>query len=166
MTTLDKIETAWAEVDAENDMVLTFMDEQLAETSGFLIVFTRVFGFLGLIAASIACLGLLGMAVFNAETRTIEIGIRKAVGASVSNLIMILSKSYVKWISIAGVLGGALAYLVLQSLILPEIHYHVNVGLLEVLSALLILLSLAVLAVGSQTWKAARANPVDALRYE
>ena len=166
VTTLDKIETAWAEVDAENDMVLTFMDEQLAETSGFLIIFTRVFGFLGLIAASIACLGLLGMAVFNAETRTKEIGIRKAVGASVSNLIMILSKSFVKWISIAGVLGGTLAYLVLQSLVLPEIHYHVNVGLLEVLSALLILLSLAILAVGSQTWKAARANPVDALRYE
>lgn len=166
VTTVNKIEAAWAEVDAENDLALSLMDEQLAETSSFLITFTRVFGFLGFIAASIACLGLLGMAVFNAETRTKEIGIRKAVGATVNQLIMILSKSFVKLIAIAGILGGVLAYLVLQNLVLPEIHYHVNVGLLEVLSALFILLSLALLAIGSQTWRAARANPVEALRYE
>jgi len=166
ITTVNKIEEAWAAVDKENDLALSFLDEQLNETSNFLIIFTRVFGFLGFIAASIACLGLLGMAVFNAETRIKEIGIRKAVGATVSHLIMILSKSFIKLIVLAGILGGALAYLLLQKLVLPEIHHHVNVGLIEVLSALFILFSLALLAVGSQTWKAASQNPVDALRYE
>lgn len=166
VSTINKIEAAWEEVDAENELVLSSLDQQLSETSSFLIIFTRVFGFLGFIAASIACLGLLGMAVFNAETRTKEIGIRKAVGATVSHLVVILSKSFMRLIAIAGIFGGALAYLVLQNLVLPEIHYHVNVGVLEVLSALMILSGLAILAIGSQTWRAARANPVEALRYE
>ena len=142
------------------------MDAHLEENNSFLLVFMNVFGFLGFIAASIACLGLLGMAVFNAETRTKEIGIRKAVGATVSNLVLILSKSFIRLILLSGVVGGLLAYVFLSNVILAQIHYHVSIGALEILSAVFILFGLAVLAVGSQIWRAARANPVEALRYE
>ena len=164
--TIDKIEKAWRVVDEETELEVKFLDQELEETNAFLIIFVRVFGFLGLIAASIACLGLLGMAVFTAETRIKEIGIRKTVGASIGNLIMILSKSYIKIVAISGIIGGFIAYLVLQKLILAQIHYHVSVGIFEILSATLILLSLAILAVGSQIWKAAKRNPVESLRYE
>lgn len=166
LSTLTKIEKAWASIDEESEASLQFLDDQLEEASGFLLIFTRVFGFLGLIAASIACLGLLGMAVFNAESRVKEIGIRKAVGATVSNLIMILSKSFISLILIAGVTGALIAYLVLDKLILAQIHYRVGVGFLDMFIAMAILFSLAFLAVVSQTWKAAKTNPVESLRYE
>lgn len=166
INTLDKIEKAWEKVDEDAALEARFLDAELEEVNGFLLVFVRVFGFLGIIAASIACLGLLGMAVFNAESRTKEIGVRKAVGASVGQLIMILSKSFMKLIGLAGIFGGLVAYFLLEKVVLAQTYYHVNVGILEVLSAALVLFGLAILAVGSQTWKAARANPVDSLRYE
>jgi ABC-type antimicrobial peptide transport system permease subunit len=166
VNTLSKIEQAWEKVDEDTALETKFLDAALEEVNGFLLVFVRVFGFLGIIAASIACLGLLGMAVFNAESRTKEIGVRKAVGASVGNLIMILSKSFIKLIGLSGIFGGLIAYFLLEKVVLAQTYYHVNVGILEVLSAVVVLFGLAILAVGSQTWRAARANPVDSLRYE
>lgn len=166
LNTLTKIEQAWEKIDEDAALEAKFLDAELEEVNGFLLVFVRVFGFLGFIAASIACLGLLGMAVFNAESRTKEIGVRKAVGASIGNLIMILSKSFMKLIALSGIFGGLIAYLLLEKVVLAQTYYHVNVGILEVLSAAMVLFGLAILAVGSQTWKAARANPVDSLRYE
>lgn len=166
INTLSKIEQAWGKVDEDTALEAKFLDAELEEVNGFLLIFVRVFGFLGIIAASIACLGLLGMAVFNAESRTKEIGVRKAVGASVGNLIMILSKSFIKLIGLAGIFGGLVAYFLLEKVVLAQTYYHVNVGILEVLSALLALFGLAILAVGSQTWRIARTNPVDSLRYE
>ncbi len=164
--TIDKLETAWDVVDSETELEVKFLDQELEESNAFLVIFVRVFGFLGFIAASIACLGLLGMAVFNAETRIKEIGIRKAVGASIGNLVMILSKTFIRLISISGIVGSFLAYLVLDKLVLAQIHYRVSIGVLEIMTAIVILFSLAILAVGSQTWKAARRNPVESLRYE
>lgn len=165
-STLGKIEQAWGKIDEDTQLEAKFLDAELEETNGFLLIFVRVFGFLGFIAASIACLGLLGMAVFNAESRTKEIGVRKAVGASVTNLIMILSKSFMKLIALSGIFGGLIAYFLLEKVVLAQTYYSVNVGILEVLSAAMVLFGLAILAVGSQTWRAARANPVDSLRYE
>lgn len=164
--TLDKIEQVWAQVDKETPLNARFLDKELEEVNSYLLIFVSVFGFLGVIAASIACLGLLGMAVFNAESRTKEIGVRKAVGASIGNLIMILSKSFIKLILLSGILGSIIAYLLLENVLLAQTYYHVNVGILEILSALATLVGLAALAVGSQTWRAARANPVSLLRYE
>ncbi len=166
INTLSKIEQAWEKVDEDTALEAKFLDAELEEVNGFLLIFVRVFGFLGIIAASIACLGLLGMAVFNAESRTKEIGVRKAVGASVGNLIMILSKSFIKLIALSGIFGGLIAYFLLEKVVLAQTYYSVNVGVLEVLSAAMVLFGLAILAVGSQTWRAARANPVDSLRYE
>ncbi|GAB5523325.1 MAG: ABC transporter permease [Roseivirga sp.] len=166
VNTLGKIEQAWEKVDEDAALEAKFLDAELEEVNGFLLIFVRVFGFLGVIAASIACLGLLGMAVFNAESRTKEIGVRKAVGASIGNLIMILSKSFMKLIALSGIFGGLIAYFLLEKVVLAQTYYSVNVGILEVLSAAMVLFGLAILAVGSQTWRAARANPVDSLRYE
>ncbi|MBO3698178.1 ABC transporter permease [Roseivirga sp. E12] len=162
----DKIEKAWTAVDEETELELKFLDQELEESNAFLMIFVRVFGFLGLVAVSIACLGLLGMAVFTAETRVKEIGIRKAIGASVNQLIYTLSKSYLFLIIISGFVGGTLAYILLQKVILPEIHHHVNVGFFEFAIAIGMLFLLALLAIGSQTWRAASRNPSESLRSE
>nr|WP_255552028.1 FtsX-like permease family protein [Roseivirga sp. E12] len=106
------------------------------------------------------------MAVFTAETRVKEIGIRKAIGASVNQLIYTLSKSYLFLIIISGFVGGTLAYILLQKVILPEIHHHVNVGFFEFAIAIGMLFLLALLAIGSQTWRAASRNPSESLRSE
>jgi len=121
-----------------------------------------IFTFLGLF---IACLGLLGLASFAAQSRIKEIGIRKILGASVAGIVFMLSKQFTKWVLMANIIAWPVAYFAMHSW-LQGFAYRVNIGILTfVLSALMALL-IALLTVSYQAIKAAVANPVDALRYE
>jgi putative ABC transport system permease protein len=125
----------------------------------------RIFTCFTVLAIFIACLGLFGLASFTAEKRTKELGIRKALGASVSEIIWLLSKEFTKWVLVANFIAWPLAYLAMNKW-LQNFAYRINIGLgAFVLSAWLALL-IALLTVGFQSIRAARANPVDALRYE
>ena len=117
------------------------------------------------IAIFVACLGLFGLVAFTAERRTKEIGIRKVLGASVSGIVMLLSKDFVKLVLIANVIAWPIAYWAMRDW-LANFAYRINLDWqIFALSGGLALV-VAVLTVGYQAWKAARANPVDALRYE
>lgn len=130
-------------------------DEQVGSIFG-------IFTFLGLF---IACLGLLGLASFTAESRTKEIGIRIILGASVAGIVFMLSKQFTKWVLLANIIAWPVAYFAMHSW-LQGFAYRVNIGILTfVLSAVMALL-IALLTVGYQAIKAAIANPVDSLRYE
>ena len=130
-------------------------DEQVGSIFG-------IFTFLGL---SIACLGLLGLASFTAESRIKEIGIRKILGASIAGIVFMLSKQFTKWVLLANIIAWPVAYFAMHSW-LQGFAYRVNIGILTfVLSAVMALL-IALLTVGYQTIRAAVANPADTLRYE
>jgi len=165
-TTFSKLESAWKTVDEDQKMQAKFLDQELQDLFGLFLIFMKVLGFLGVVAISIACLGLLGMAIFNVETRVKEIGVRKAIGASVKNLVITLSKSYLFLVIIAALLGSFASYFVYEGLFLSQIHNNVGLGTVDFLQSILVLLGLSALAVGSQTWRAARANPVQSLRNE
>ena len=146
-------------------MNVKFIDAQLDETSNFLLVFTRVFGFLGLIAASIACLGLLGMAVFNAETRTKEIGIRKVVGASIFTILKLLSKGFSKMVILACLLAFPVAWYAMDNWLNDFAYRIILTPTVFLLSGGLILL-VTWLTVGYQSLRAARVNPIVHIKSE
>ena len=117
------------------------------------------------LAVFISCLGLFGLASFMAERRTKEIGIRKVLGAPVSGLIILLSKEFSRWILVANIIAWPLGYFIMNK-ILQTYAYRTSMGIeIFVLSALLALI-IALFTVSFQALKAARANPVQSLRYE
>ncbi len=113
----------------------------------------------------IACLGLLGLASYMAEQRTREIGVRKAVGATVSNVILLLSKDFTWLILIALVLGVPISYYIMQGW-LEGFPYRIEIGLWMFILTGLAALTITWFTVGYHALKAATANPADALKAE
>ncbi len=117
------------------------------------------------LAILIACLGLFGLATYMAEQRTKEIGIRKVLGASVSGIVQMLSKDFVKLVLLACVFAIPLAWWG-TSQWLQNFAYSVSIGWWVFAAAAVIALIIAVLTVSSQAVKAALSNPVKSLRTE
>ena len=117
------------------------------------------------LAVFIACLGLFGLASFMAEQRTKEIGIRKVLGASIPGIIMLLTKEFSKWIIIANFVAWPVAYFAMNKW-LNNYSYRIPIFWWIFLAAGAAALAIASLTVSYQAVKAARANPVDSLRYE
>jgi len=163
--TIAFLETAWKAFVPNQPFVFTFLDDHLDRLYRAEQKLGRIFFAFAGIAIVVACLGLFGLAAFTAERRTKEIGIRKVMGASVSGIVMLLSKDFVKLVLIANVIAWPIAYWAMRDW-LQNFAYRIDLGWsVFVLSGGLALV-IALLTVGYQAWKAARANPVDALRYE
>ena len=117
------------------------------------------------LAVLLACLGLFGLAAFTAERRTREIGIRKVLGASVSSLVLLLSKTFLKLVLVANLIAWPIAYY-LTSLWLQNFAYRAPLSVWPFALSGLLALSVALLAVGTHAFGAARINPVKTLRRE
>jgi putative ABC transport system permease protein len=118
-----------------------------------------------LMAIFISCLGLFGLASFTADQRTKEIGIRKVLGASVSNVVVLLSRDFTKWVILANVVAWPVAYLIMNKW-LQNFAYRISLAVwIFVLSGVIALL-IALFTVSTKALKAAVADPVDSLRYE
>ena len=111
----------------------------------------------------IACLGLLGLAAYMAEQRTREIGVRKVLGATISNVILLLSGDYTKLVLLAFVIGAPAGFFGMQTW-LENFPYRIELSLWVFVFAGLATLLVTWLTVGYHALKAATANPVDALR--
>lgn len=136
--------------------------EQKFESEKLLGSLANLFGGL---AIFISCLGLFGLTLYTAEQRTKEIGIRRVLGASLNNLMFLVSKEFIVLVIIAAVLACPVGYYFMNKWLANyefriEIHWYVYV--IAFLAALVI----ALLAVGGQAWRAAKADPVKALKYE
>jgi putative ABC transport system permease protein len=113
----------------------------------------------------IACLGLWGLAVYAAEDRTKEIGIRKVLGASIPNIVFSLSKDFTQWVIYANIIAWPLAYYFMIHW-LQGFAYKTDLSIWLFLFSGLAAFVFALLTVSYQAVKAAMANPVDSLRYE
>lgn len=117
------------------------------------------------ISFSIACLGLLGMVTYNTQTRIKEVGIRKVMGAEVAQIIWLLSRDFVKLLTIAGAIAFPLGYLAGYAFLM-NFAYHVNIGFETLGLCFGVLLLLGGLIISTRTYKAANGNPVEALGNE
>ena len=138
-----------------------FFDHQYAENQRF----GTVFGLFAGLAIIIACLGLLGLSAYNVIQRTKEIGIRKVLGASVQNLLFILSRDFLLLVAVAFVIVVPLAWWVMDNW-LRSFAYRVQIGWWTFAIAGALAFSIALLTVGLQALKATLANPVKNLRTE
>jgi len=125
----------------------------------------RLFGYLGLLAISISCLGLLGMVVYTAESKTKEVGIRKVMGASRWSIAYLLSKEFLKLILIASLFALPITLLLDKALLGTE-HYRVAITFIDIFLGLVAMFALGIVTMASQTWRTASINPAETLKYE
>ena len=126
---------------------------------------SNLVGLAFVIALLLACMGLFGLASFTAENRTKEIGIRKANGAKTISVMLLLLKSYARWLTIAILISLPVAFL-LGKIFLGRFNFHTPIPFWAFLAGPFIAVIVALLTVSSQTLSVASRNPVKALRYE
>ncbi len=158
-------EAVWKKYSTKYPFEYSFLDEEFNRMYKTEEKLSAIFGYFTGLAIFIACLGLLGLASFTAERRTKEIGIRKVLGASLGQLLFLLSRDFMKPVLLANVLAWPVVWYAMQQW-LQGFAYRTDMGgnifVLTALSSL----TLALLTVSIKTIKAATANPVEALRYE
>ena len=159
------LEKTWKSFVPDFPFTFDFLDDKIdafykqdRRTRSILGVFT-------VLALFTACLGLVGLASFIAEKRTKEIGIRKVLGASTRGLVLMQSREFLGWVLAANVIALPAAYFAAGRW-LQGFAYRVRPGIAPAALAAAFSLGIAFLSVGYKAVQAARANPVDSLRYE
>jgi putative ABC transport system permease protein len=142
-----------------------FLDEAFNEQYKSDTLFGKVFGVFAFLAILIACFGLLGLSAYNVLQRAKEIGIRKVLGASVQNILVMLSKDFLKLILVALVLAIPVAWFIMHEW-LQDFAYRISIAWWVFVLAGLISLTIALLVIILQALKAAVENPVKSLRTE
>jgi ABC-type antimicrobial peptide transport system permease subunit len=163
---MTKIEQVWRKIDKVHPMEAKFYKDAIERAYSEFSAMVKLIGFLSFLAISIASLGLFGMVVFATETRLKEISIRKVMGASVSNLILLLGRGFIIMLCISAAIALPATYLFFEGVVLTEFPYHTPVGITELFVGVLGVLAIALLMIGSQTFKAARTNPAEVLKNE
>jgi putative ABC transport system permease protein len=162
---LAHIENIWKKFMPDSPFEYRFLDETLENQYRTEIRISRILNTFTFLAIFLSCLGLLGLTSFMAEQRTKEIGVRKVLGASITGIVILLSKEFAKWVLLANVIAWPLAYYFMNKW-LQEFAYRINIGIGTFIASAIIALLLALLTVSLLTIKAALANPVKSLRYE
>jgi ABC-type antimicrobial peptide transport system permease subunit len=162
---LPKIEAVFKKVVPAVPFDYKFADEEFASKFAAEEYIGNLIGFFGLFAVFISCLGLFGLAIFTAEQRTKEIGVRKVLGASVFNLWKLLSKEFLVLVTISFLLASPLAYYFMHDW-LQSYQYRTALSWWIFASAGLLALLIALLTISFQAIKTAITNPVKSLRTE
>jgi ABC-type antimicrobial peptide transport system permease subunit len=126
---------------------------------------SNLVGLAFIIALALACMGMFGLASFTSESRTKEIGIRKANGATTRSVVRLLLSSYTKWLAISMVVATPFAFL-LGKIFLGGFYFRTAMPMWAFILGPAIAAFVALSTVSSQTWSAASRNPVKSLRYE
>lgn len=163
--TLGFIQDKWQAFDARYPFEYHFLDRKLDQLYRSETRLLQIFGAFAALAIFIACLGLLGLAAFTARQRTKEIGIRKVLGATVANLVALLSKDFVKLVLLANLIAWPVAWYAMNQW-LQNFTYRVEMSWWVFGLAGGLALMIALVTVSTQAMWAALTNPVDSLRYE
>jgi ABC-type antimicrobial peptide transport system permease subunit len=163
--TIGHMEKVWGKFAPGYPFNYRFMDEAIDSMYRSEQQIGTLFRYFSILAILISCLGLFGLASFMAEQRTKEIGIRKVLGATVSNVLLLLSKEFAKWVLIANIIAWPIAYYAMSRW-LEGYAYRINIAVWSFVSAAVLALAIALFTVSYQAIRAATANPADALRYE
>jgi putative ABC transport system permease protein len=159
------LEKKWKQIFPEYGFDYWFIDEEFGrmyENESRMAALTEKFSWLALL---VGCVGLYGLASFMAEQRTKEIGIRKTMGASNKQILILLLKVFGKLLLIASVIGVPVAYFLSQNW-LESFVYRTPLSITVFGGALVMIAAITLVTVGYETLKASMANPIKALKHE
>ncbi len=162
---LAAVEASWNRILPNYPFDYRFLDEDFELMYRVETGMSQLIKYFAILTIIIACLGLFGLASFTAEQRMKEIGVRKVLGATVSNLVVLMSGQFAKWVLVASAIAFPLAYLI-ASKYLENYAYRISLSLWTFILAALVALVIALLTVSYQSVKAALANPARILKYE
>lgn len=163
--TVHEIEKLWNKVHKANAFNSIWIDEHYRKQFDKWIQLGQIIKSLSFIAILIACIGLFGLSSMLLDKRTKEIGIRKINGARISEVLILLNRDFVKWVVIAFLIATPIAWFTMHKW-LENFAYKTTLSWWIFVLAGVLALSIALLTVSWQSWKAATRNPVEALRYE
>jgi putative ABC transport system permease protein len=162
---LAKLKPIFEQYDPSIPFAYRFVDEEYAGKFSFEVLIGQLAAIFTALAIFICCLGLFGLAAFMAEQRTREIGIRKVLGASVSQMLLLLTKDFILLVGISCLVASPIAFYFVQNW-LHQYYYRISIGAgVFVLSAILSIV-IALVTVSFQAVRAALMNPVQSLRQE
>lgn len=161
-----QLEDVWKQLPTQKKFKARYFEDELNEAYQTYQVLLKIVAFLGLLAITISLLGMLGMVVYTTENKTKEVSVRKVLGASVANISLLLSKDYLKMMGWAMVFAIPLTVFLLDFLLTEIQYYSVQLSVWDILVSSLILLTLGVVTITSQTYKTATRNPAEMLRME
>ncbi|SDF88085.1 putative ABC transport system permease protein [Dyadobacter soli] len=164
-TALADIEKAWTAVYPDHLFEYSFLDETLAKAYQSETRTARLIEAATILALLIASMGLFGLATFTAEQRTKEIGVRKVLGASVSSVVGLLSKDFLKPVVLAIAIASPVAWYLMNQW-LQNFEFKISISWWLFLAAGLLMTAIALLTVSFQSLRAAMLNPVKSLRSE
>jgi putative ABC transport system permease protein len=162
---LAQVKNKWKALVPAEPFVYSFMDEEFNNQYRAEQKTGKIFISFAVLAIFIACLGLFGLAAYAAEQRTKEIGIRKVLGATISDITGMLSKDFLKLVLIASVIAFPVSWWAMYRW-LQDFAYRVNIGWWIFFVSGMIVLFIVIFTVAFQAIKAAMANPVKSLRTE
>lgn len=163
--TLDFMRGTWNGLSPEQSFNVTFLDDHIDQLYRSEAKLSRSLAGLAGLAMFVGCLGLVGLVSYTVERRTREIGVRKVLGASASSVVRLLLMEFTVLVVAASGVAAPVAYLLMQRW-LDDYAYRIDLGATPFLLAGGLTLAVVLLTVGAQALRAARANPVDALRCE
>jgi putative ABC transport system permease protein len=163
--TMDQIKARWDELYPDQPFEYYFLGDLFNSQYESDQQFGEVFGLFAFLAILISCIGLLGLASYANAQRTKEIGIRKVVGASIGDIMVMLITDFAKWVVLANIIAWPVAYYAMK-VWLQGFAYKADLNLWIFILSGLIALMISMLTVGFRTIRAATANPIEALRYE
>ncbi|MDD4192670.1 MAG: FtsX-like permease family protein, partial [Mangrovibacterium sp.] len=162
---VQQIESVFKTLKPDSPFRYSFADDRIATYYQKEIKFSKLSAIFSIVNILISCIGLVGLVLFAINGRIKEIGIRKVNGAKVSEILAMLNKDFIKWVAIAFVIATPIAWYAMNKW-LESFAYKTTLSWWIFALAGMLALSIALLTVSWQSWRAATRNPVEALRYE
>jgi putative ABC transport system permease protein len=162
---VSSLKSSWKAVAGDQDFEYQFLDDALNAAYSQEQRLGNIVRYASFLSIFIACMGLFGLATLVVVKRTKEIGIRKVLGADVSNIVGLLSKDFVALVSVAALVAFPIAWWALSKW-LQDFSYRINIQWWIFIAAAILTMLVALITVGVQAVKAAWANPVKSLRTE
>ncbi len=162
---LRSIGDRWKKFNPNEPFEYSFLDQDFQRNYESEIRIASIVNYFTIIAILISCLGLFGLATFSAEQRIKEIGVRKVLGASVANIVTLLSKDFLKLVMVSIIIASPIAWFVMNKW-LQDFAYRININWVVFAITTLVALFIAIATISFQAIRAAIANPVKSLRTE
>ncbi|MBE9602759.1 FtsX-like permease family protein [Pedobacter sp. MC2016-24] len=163
--TIADIEAAWQKLEPDFPVKYVLLDKKFDDLLQKQAQLRSIIGFLSVVTIGLALMGIFAIAAFTAQRRSKEINIRKVLGASIYDILSLLNVGFVKLVVLANVIAWPIAYLLLKHW-LNDFAFRIEMPLLPFLVSGAVTLLLTIAVVSLQSYKAAKTNPIDALKYE